>query len=112
MVRAGGAFEEENAGGAEGFGGADDRAGVAWILQTVEDDYEAGAAEDLLDSPVGRANEGDYALRSLGGSDGLEQRIGEDNDAGIELAESSHTADSETRTTGTSRPLRSASSRR
>ena len=56
MVGAGGAFEEEYAGGSEGFGGADYGSGVAWVLQGVEDDHEAGAVEDLFEGPGGGAD--------------------------------------------------------
>ena len=71
LIRIDRAFEEGGSGGSEGFGGADDGAGVAGVLHTVEHDHQRLAADQLVERPGGRADEGDDALRGLGGGEVL-----------------------------------------
>ena len=49
------AFEEGGSGGSEGFGGPDNRAGVAGVLNAVQDHYQRFAANQLVQGPTGRA---------------------------------------------------------
>ena len=74
------ALEEEDAGGAECLGGADDRPRVAWILEGIEHDDERRRGEDVVEGPLGRAHERDHALRGFSGGDAIEERVGEDEE--------------------------------
>jgi len=81
-VRAHRAFQEDEAAGAEGLGGADDGARVAGVLDSVQHHHQRMAAEELIQVPGGGSNEGQHALRGLGSGDGLEQAVVEHEDAG------------------------------
>jgi uncharacterized SAM-binding protein YcdF (DUF218 family) len=69
---AGRTFEEDDACGAEGFGGADDGAGVAGVLEAVEGEEERGAVEEVVEGPGIDAHEGEHALGCLDGRDLVE----------------------------------------
>ena len=73
----GGAWEQENAGGGEGFGRAEERADVAGVLQTGEDENERRlTAEERVYRREGRrVDERGDALGLLGG-DGTGEDIG------------------------------------
>ena len=57
-----GPFQEYDTGGAEGFGGTDDGAGVTGILNAIEGDDEGVAFEAIGDGLVVDLDEGDDAL--------------------------------------------------
>ena len=57
-----GAFQEYDPGGPESFGGTDDGAGVAGILDAINGDYEAVAIEAIGDWLVDDLDEGHDAL--------------------------------------------------
>ena len=82
MIRAGGSLQEQNAGSAERFRGANHRPGVARILQTVQHHYQAGAAENLLRGPLGGPHQGHDPLAGLGRSDRLKKRVGQHHGTG------------------------------
>jgi uncharacterized SAM-binding protein YcdF (DUF218 family) len=80
VIGADGAFEEQGAGGSEGFGGADDGAGVAGILQAVEDGDEGAVSEQLFKLPCGWLHQCHHALGGFGGGEALEEAIGKDGE--------------------------------
>ena len=75
IVRARRALEEQDAGGAEGLGGAHDGAGVARILKAVEHHHQGLAAEQLFELPFGRLHQRHHALAGFGGGDSGEKRV-------------------------------------
>ena len=73
-------LRNSDAGGAEGFGGAHDGAGVAGVLHAVEHDHQGLAAEEVLHLPRGRLDQRHHALAGFGAGDGLEQGVGQHDD--------------------------------
>ena len=86
-----GAVEGDDSGGTEGFGGAEDGAEVAGVLEAGQDDEERIGNEDRLPGPGGRLGEGGDGLRSFRGDSGGEDVGGEDEaferGGKVELAE-------------------------
>ena len=66
IVGAHGALEEHGAGGSEGLGGAQDGAGIAGILESVENDDQGFPAKELLEAPYRRLDQGHDALAGFG----------------------------------------------
>lgn len=72
---AGGSRQQQRAGGAEGFCGAQERADIAGVLQAGEDEDQGELAEERFDGEGRRMDERCDALRLLGG-DGAGEDIG------------------------------------
>ncbi len=74
IKRADRAFSEDHTGAAEGFGGAEDGAQIAGVLQSGEDDDRAylKAFGDIVERKFFEAHEGGYALRGFAGHEAVE----------------------------------------
>ena len=81
-----GSGQANDAVGAEGFSGTQDRSKVAGILEAGEDQEQRrralGDAEDLSPGPIGRIDERCHGLRRFGGQDGTEQVLGKEQNLG------------------------------
>jgi hypothetical protein len=82
-----GAGEAENAVGAEGFGGTQDGAKVAGVLEAGEDEQERGdvapAAKQVGPGPIRGLDEGGNGLRGFGGQGRIEQFSGDEENFGL-----------------------------
>ena len=83
IVGAHGAFEEDGSRGAEGFSGADDGAGIARVLNGVEDDQKSGAWQ--AKACATKFYQGDYSLSGFGGGHRAEEAVGQDRERDIRI---------------------------
>lgn len=73
----GGIGQEKDAGGAEGFGGADEGSEVAGVLEGLDEDEEGCRAEGVGEGEAWRIDEGGDALRGACLGDAGEDIVGE-----------------------------------
>ena len=81
--RTGGILHKDYSGSAKCLGRAHCGAGIAGILQAVQNQHQTVSVKNLLQGPARGTNQRHHALAGFGGGNGREQIIGQKNNAGI-----------------------------
>ena len=79
-MRARGALQECGSGGTKRFRGAENRTGIAGILDAIEHNDQGARADQLFERPFGRPDERDDALARFGGGEAVENSRGHGDD--------------------------------
>lgn len=83
IVRIHRTLQKDNAAGVESLGHAQDRAGIARVLHSVQHHHQRDAKQDVRQIPDGRPHQRHHPLRGLEIRDLAKQRIGDHDDAEV-----------------------------